>query len=370
MIANVEVDAYTKSETDTLLSGKADSNSVYTKTESDNKYLTSQDISQLANKSEIPTKTSQLQNDSNFVSDNRYVHTDNNYTTTEKNKLSGIASGAEVNVQSDWNVTNASSDAFIKNKPTIPSVDSSITGSNQTNPVQGGAIYDALQGKTGYKSYSSYQAMVADDPANGTIGWDGNEEIFYIYDEGNCDWRRIDNNIVSSITSGSSNAVTGGAIYSALAGKAGYIWYSSYNDMIADSPANGTIGFESDYEHFYIYDSANGEWNQIDQAGGGVQSNWNETDTSSLAYIQNKPTIPTKTSDLTNDSNFINATDNSNVINATTVKMFDGYDNYVTIQADYDNDFECNTIKFTDLYSGNSTMLTMAPGGFRLNIGD
>ena len=44
----------------------------------------------------------------------------NDYTTTEKNKLSGIAAGAEVNVQSDWNVTNTSSDAFIKNKPTIP----------------------------------------------------------------------------------------------------------------------------------------------------------------------------------------------------------------------------------------------------------
>lgn len=28
------------------------------------------------------------------------------------------------------------------------------------------------------------------------------------------------------------------------------------------------------------------------ESGGGVQSNWNETDTSSLAYIQNKPTIP------------------------------------------------------------------------------
>ena len=42
----------------------------------------------------------------------------NDYTTDEKNKLSGIASGAEVNVQSDWNAT--SGDAFIKNKPTIP----------------------------------------------------------------------------------------------------------------------------------------------------------------------------------------------------------------------------------------------------------
>jgi len=46
----------------------------------------------------VPTKTSDLTNDSNFVSDANYVHTDNNYTTTEKTKLSGIAEGAQVNV--------------------------------------------------------------------------------------------------------------------------------------------------------------------------------------------------------------------------------------------------------------------------------
>lgn len=40
----------------------------------------------------------------------------------DKTKLNGIASGAEVNVQSDWSVTDTSSDAFIKNKPTIPTV--------------------------------------------------------------------------------------------------------------------------------------------------------------------------------------------------------------------------------------------------------
>lgn len=40
----------------------------------------------------------------------------------DKKKLDGIASGAEVNVQSDWNVTDTASDAFIKNKPTIPTV--------------------------------------------------------------------------------------------------------------------------------------------------------------------------------------------------------------------------------------------------------
>lgn len=69
---------------------------------------------------DIPTATSDLTNDSNFVSDASYVHTDNNYTTTEKNKLSGIAAGAEVNVNADWNAT--SGDAQILNKPTIPDV--------------------------------------------------------------------------------------------------------------------------------------------------------------------------------------------------------------------------------------------------------
>ncbi len=41
----------------------------------------------------------------------------NDYTTAEKTKLSGIAAGAEVNVQADWNVTDTGADAYIKNRP-------------------------------------------------------------------------------------------------------------------------------------------------------------------------------------------------------------------------------------------------------------
>ena len=54
----------------------------------------------------------------------------NDYTTAEKNKLAGIATGAEVNVQSDWSVTDTASDAYIKNKPTIPAA---ITETNVSN---------------------------------------------------------------------------------------------------------------------------------------------------------------------------------------------------------------------------------------------
>jgi hypothetical protein len=47
------------------------------------------------------------------------------YSLTEKNKLAGIASGAEVNVNADWNAV--SGDAEILNKPTIPDATSDLT---------------------------------------------------------------------------------------------------------------------------------------------------------------------------------------------------------------------------------------------------
>lgn len=56
---------------------------------------------------------------SNLVQDADYQHTDNNFTDALKTKLEGIAAGAEVNVQADWNQTNDAADDFIKNKPTV-----------------------------------------------------------------------------------------------------------------------------------------------------------------------------------------------------------------------------------------------------------
>jgi len=41
----------------------------------------------------------------------------NDYTNAEKSKLAGIAAGAEVNVQADWNQNDNTQDDYIKNKP-------------------------------------------------------------------------------------------------------------------------------------------------------------------------------------------------------------------------------------------------------------
>ena len=41
----------------------------------------------------------------------------------------------------------------------------------------------------------------------------------------------------------------------------------------------------------------------------GAQSDWNETDSADISFIKNKPDIPTKTSDLINNSGFVNEQD-------------------------------------------------------------
>lgn len=68
----------------------------------------------------------------------------NDFTSENKTKLDGIASGAEVNVQSDWNQTNTSADDFIKNKPAVFNVNSTETPSE-------GAVASAVSVKKAIK---------------------------------------------------------------------------------------------------------------------------------------------------------------------------------------------------------------------------
>lgn len=57
----------------------------------------------------------------------------NDYTDTDKAKLAGIASGAEVNVQADWTQADSTKDNFIKNKPTLATVATSGSYNDLSN---------------------------------------------------------------------------------------------------------------------------------------------------------------------------------------------------------------------------------------------
>ena len=124
----------------------------------------------------VPTALSELTNDGNFVTDASYVHTDNNYTTTEKNKLSNIAAGAEVNQNAFSNIkvgsTTVAADSktdtveFIGSGITITpdatndtitftvqatTVDSAMSSTSE-NPVQNKVINSALANKANLAS--------------------------------------------------------------------------------------------------------------------------------------------------------------------------------------------------------------------------
>jgi hypothetical protein len=49
----------------------------------------------------VPTKLSELTNDDNFVKDANYVHTDNNYTSSEKTKLAGFSDASNYALKTD-----------------------------------------------------------------------------------------------------------------------------------------------------------------------------------------------------------------------------------------------------------------------------
>ena len=58
--------------------------------------------------------------DGDWYIDSSFIHNDTEFSEDDRTKLDGIEPGAEVNVQSDWDVSDTTSDAYIQNKPAIP----------------------------------------------------------------------------------------------------------------------------------------------------------------------------------------------------------------------------------------------------------
>lgn len=78
----------------------------------------------------LPTKTSELENDSNFVSDVNYIHTDNNFTAAEKEKLATLANYDDTALKKQIsNKQDKLSQAQLKNISAVPDkIDQSAVG--------------------------------------------------------------------------------------------------------------------------------------------------------------------------------------------------------------------------------------------------
>ena len=220
----------------------------------------------------IPTKTSDLTNDSDFVSDANYVHTDNNFTTALKDKLNGIATGAEVNVQSDWDITDNSSDAFIKNKPAIPTKTSDLT--NDSGFITSAAVPTKTSDLTNDSGFITNQV--------------NNLANYYDQTAINSMFNALDVPTKTSDLTNDSGFLT--SIPIASASTLGGVKIGNGINVAADGTISAAI-------------SASLDWNDITNKPTDV-SYW----TNDAGYITSAD-IPTKTSDLTNDSDFVTSAD-------------------------------------------------------------
>lgn len=314
------------------------------------------DYNDLTNKPTIPSKTSELQNDSGFLTSetepafNASAAKDitssdvtnwngkqdaeagkglssNDYTTSEKEKLAGIASGAQANVIE--NITVNGNNVPVNNK-TVALTVITETVNNLTNYYLKSETYtkaevNALITGFGFEVVATLPTeniktnVIYLVPKQSPVTNNIKDEYIYITGTG---WE-----LIGSTSMDLSNYVTTAQLNQALQS---YL-QSETDPVFTASPAHGITSNDitnwnnkSDFSGSYndLTDKPSipavqiqSDWNQSDNTAkdyiknkpsipaAQVNSDWNAN--SGVAQILNKPTIPSKTSDLQNDSGFL-----------------------------------------------------------------
>lgn len=212
----------------------------------------------------IPSKTSDLNNDSNFVSDASYVHTDNNYDATAK----GIVDGAT---------------AAIAAKSTVSWKQIDTTGTKIAEITIDGVKTDVKA--TGGGSADAYKTIEAGGSSIVASGAD----TFKINAGSNVAITPLQNDkgIQISATGGGSST--------------GDMLMSDYDSQANVKSAGGIDAYVA------------GEIGKLDVSDSAVSGQYvsevSETDGKISVSRANLPTVPTKVSDLTNDSGYQTAGD-------------------------------------------------------------
>lgn len=187
-----------------------------------------------------------------LVHDASYVHTDNNYTAAEKEKLGGIESGAEVNVQSDWTESDGNSDAYIRNKPEnlVQDADYVHTDNNYTTAekeklagIEDGAEVNVIE----TVKVDDIPLTVTDKTVNIDLSGKANKAVpsakgnlAGLDETGNL----IDSGIPGTLdpvpTENSGNLVTSGAVFDAMGGKADKVTSATPGNF-AEFDTNGNL---------------------------------------------------------------------------------------------------------------------------------
>lgn len=293
----------------------------------------------------IPTATSDLTNDSNFVADASYTHTDNNYTTAEQTKLSGIETGAEANVIEDVKVNGTS--LTITNKSvnvTVPTVISDLANDSGyiTNSVNNLTNYTLTSDLSAVATSNSYTDL-SNKPTIPTATSDLTNDSGYITNS-------VNNLTNYTLTSDLSTVATSG----------------SYNDL-SNTPTIPTKTSELTNDSNFVVDASyvhtdnnytTAEKTKLSGIETGAEVNLIEdvkVNGTSLT-ITNKSvdvTVPTATSDLTNDSNFVDTNTMETYIENYRAKYVPNSPKQTT----YDHTNQIINVKYTGISTATENTL-------------
>lgn len=185
-------------------------------------------------------------------------------TDAEHTKLQGIAAGAEVNVQPNWTQTNTSADDYIKNKPTL----ATVATSGSYNDLSNKPTIPAAQVQSDWNATSG-MGVILNKP---TI-----PDVSTLATKTELNGKQDKINDLASIRINSGKGVADMS--------------SNADGTVVYTLANGdTYTLDLNHEHPQYVESD-------DLADVATSGSYND--------LQNKPTIPTKTSELTNDSGFL-----------------------------------------------------------------
>lgn len=292
---------------------------------------------------EVPTKLSELENDNNTVTDKDYVHTDNNFTNALLTKLNGIESGAEVNAISGIKVNEVLQPIVNKIVSiTVPTKTSDLTNDsgfidkdvdNLTNYYKKTETYSQsetntlLDNKADKSSIPTKLSQLDNDTGFITNAVD-NLTNYYLKSE---TYTKTEvNDLIGQIKTISIQVVdtlptTGESNIIYLVPKEGskddvyneYIWVNNAWELIGSTQIDLTGYATEDWVNTQIANFLTES--QITQLINNSLANYytQEQVNNLLDNKADKSSIPTKTSDLTNDSGYI-------------TKSVDNLDNYYT----------------------------------------
>lgn len=300
----------------------------------------------------------------------------NDYTAAEQTKLAGIETGAEVNVQSDWSEANSSSDAYIQNKPTlatvatsgdyddlsnkptIPTVPTNVSDfTNDAGYQTASDVSSAISGKantadlatvatsgdysdlsntptipsntsdltndSGFITTSALPTNTSDltnNGADGTSTYVEADELATVATTG----AYSDLSGAPTIPTDTSDLTNGAGFITSVpiasSATLGGIKVGSNLSIAQDGTLSATGGSTITVDSALSTTSENPVQNKVitNALGDKADSSSLATVATSGSYndLSNKPTIPTATSDLTNDSGFVSTSDTGTVATA------------------------------------------------------